>query len=209
MPSQPKKPTKRRKAGKQKPARSKRHVRPKPQARPKRRRARPAPVPPPKAPTETPANTLDSVPPLDPPAADPSSVPYGELVDEPAVVRPEVHTLRTQPNGGALRIGNPGNAGGGVRHPGRIRQELRELVTGGGLALLKRTIAREEVDYRAIVVSQGKGVPSEVKVVAVPIDTRVAILAVEIALEASEGKVSPEKPGLTKRRSLEVRVVIE
>jgi hypothetical protein len=169
--------------------------------------------------------------PVDVPPDEPESPqvdePPADASDTEPAIEPEVGEIRPgsllpQLHGGSIRWGNPGNRGGG-RHPEPVRQRLREILQqpGGGVDLIEEAIARTAVDLVPIKVSGGERVemvagkavklanPELVQLVEVPTPVRTALVAADVALRAAEGMVAPEKPGLTKRRILEVRMVAE
>lgn len=99
-----------------------------------------------------------------------------------------------------------GNRGGG-RPPAATKAQLRAALREVGAPLLRRAMERAEVDFRAVVV--GSKDDRRVQLVPVPIDTRVAILAAQVAAELTESKMAPEKPEATRKRVVEFRVTHE
>lgn len=140
-----------------------------------------------------------------PESSSPGAQPGPASSSEAPPLKPEVGELVPQAHGGSLRYGNPDNAGGG-RYPVAVRQEIGNMVRAHGLPFLLEVLRGTATDEKAVVVSDGKDNGSHVEMVEVRIDARTRLAGVLGAVAASEGMVSPEKAGLTKRRVLEVVV---
>src|SRR4051812_33221468 len=102
---------------------------------------------------------------------------------------PEVRRI-PQPGGrGALLAGGmPGNRGGG-RKPGLIRAQIRELIALHGVDFLEAVLRRETVDFKVAkrIRREGAQAIQDDELIAVPVDTKTVLYALDLALRASEG----------------------